>query len=156
MSLIIKNKIGNILPGTPTMSDKYDVITALCDKDGRIAGTFVQYENVFKGKSNIGDVNANSSMNGIISHQNVHLEFDSSKLQTYKANEVLGICVKGFITALAKEDLGDVNSTTEVKVESSTGLLAKAGDITISNARLTGYKYYMKDIDKYIYEVELK
>ena len=156
MSLIIKNKIGNVIPGTPTISDKYDVITALCDKDDRVAGTFVQYENVFKGNSNIGDVNSTSTLNGIISHQNVHLEFDSSKLQTYRANEILGICVKGFITALAKEDLGNITSATEVKVESSTGLLATAGDVTIKNVRFTGYKYYMKDIDKYIYEVEIK
>lgn len=156
MSLIIKNKIGNIIPGTPTISDKYDVITALCDKDGRVAGTFIQYENVFKGNSTIENVNATSSLNGIIIHQNVHLEVNPSKLQTYKANEVLGVCVKGFVTALAKEDLGDINSKSPVKVEAATGFLAKEGDVTIENVRFTGYKYYMKDLDKYIYEVEIK
>lgn len=147
MALIIKDKIGNVIAGTPTFSDKYDVITAVVGAKEVKAGQIVAYDEVFKGNGNplIKDVEADSKYIGVVTHQNIKVELESTEPQVFKPGDIVGICIKGFITALGKKGV------TENKVKD--GLLDPAG-IEISNIKLTGYKTEKDDFD--ILEVEIK
>lgn len=151
MSLIIKNKIGNVLVGTPTVSDKYDVITATVGNTVVKSGQIVAFDNIFKEgeKPVVIEPTETSKYIGVVMHQNIHLEEKSKEPQEFQPGEVVGICIKGFVTALGKKGVV-IDGDLKIK----NGQLDETGTVTLKNIKATGYKQELKNYS--IVEVEIK
>lgn len=152
--LLIKDKIGAVMPGVPTISDKYDVMSGIVDTKAVFEGQLVDLETLLKD----GKVKAASTTTkraGVVMHQNVKLETpeESKGLQTFKPGEVVGVCIKGFVTALAHKDHDGTAlklQDEEIKHDGSTELTA------LTNIFQTGKLESNKQLDKKIVEVEVK
>lgn len=157
MSLIIKDKIQNVIPGTPTISDKYDVMTGKASVD-MVAGQVVDIDKLFE----TGEVKTASSSTkrlGVVMHQNIKLENPlepSPALQTFRKGEIVGICVKGYVTALADKAF-DLSTFTSFKLDDK-GNLKNDGTIEIptTNVTVTYSGELVKVLDKKLVEVEIK
>lgn len=145
MSLLIKNKIGFNIAGAPTISDKYDVISGVVGDEALKAGQIVEYDEVFKEGSMplVKPVKASSKFVGVLMHQNVKVTLGHDEPQVFNPGDVVGICVQGYVTALADKTF----DLTAVKVDETTKVLKTDGTVDLSdkNIILTGAQSTLKD-----------
>lgn len=152
--LLIKDKIGAIMPGVPIFSDKYDVISGIVDTKEVFEGQLVDLETLFK-DGKVKAASASTKKAGVVMHQNVKLETpeESKKLQRFKPGKVVGVCIKGFVTALAHKDHNGLSLKLEDEEIKHDGPIHLD---QLTNIFQTGKIESNEQLDKKIVVVEVK
>ena len=147
MALIIKNKIGNTIPGTTTYSGKYELIPAIVGTASVYEGQLVALDSVFT-KATTSAISADSKYYGVIAPE---LPGEGNELQVFKKGEVVTVLIKGFIMALADNDFDG----TTLKCES--GFFKTTGTVELKPEmiKLTGLVEKNKKLNKKLVEVEI-
>lgn len=141
MSLIIKNKIQQLLKGYPTVSDKYDVAPAVVeDGSGNVkAGELVIFGSTTgRYKKPTANFTA-ANVAGFVLATNVKVPgvYPANGVQEYAANEAFNLMFKGFIAI--EIDLGD-KATTDIKEGAQVAFFKTAGQVgvlTVTGAKKT-------------------
>ena len=153
MALIIKNKIGNTIPGTTTYSGKYELIPAIVGTASVYEGQLVALDSVFA-KAPPRAISADSKYYGVIAHENIRTELpgEGNKLQEFKKGEVVTVLIKGFIMALAENDFDSTTLKCENGIFKTTGTV----ELKPEMIKLTGLVEKNKKLNKKLVEVEIK
>ena len=153
MALIIKNKIGNTIPGTTTYSGKYELIPAIVGTTSVYEGQLVALDSVFA-KATTSDIATNSKYYGVIAHENIRTELpgEGDKLQVFKKGEVVTVLIKGFIMALAENNFDGSTLKCENGIFKTTGIVELKSEMI----KLTGLVEENKKLNKKLVEVEIK
>lgn len=134
MSLIIKNKIQQLMRGYPTISDKYDVAPAVLEGTSLTAGSPVTLGST---AGRYKAVTAKTDMvAGFILASNVKVPATypaSTELQTYEAGDAFNLMIKGFIAVPV-----DSGATVAKIVNGSAVLLLATGKVTTDDKTTDG------------------
>lgn len=152
--MIIKDKLTANIPGTATFVDKYDVLSGIVGAENVFAGQLVDIDKILK-DGVIEKATAATKRAGVVTHQQVKptTAEEQKTIQTFKPGEVAGVCIRGFILAVAHKD----DNGTSLKLENNEIKHDGSVDLALTtNIILTGKSQLVDKYEKKLVEVEVK